>query len=123
MGPQIPPPNPFGGGGPPPQQAAPPASPYTDLTDKLPHHYQLLDVACSTIEQAINSGGFYKEPKALAGIRSIYSQLSQIVANRAREGQLGGSVPEGPATPPMSETDEPGDDDVADEEGADGQPE
>jgi hypothetical protein len=89
--------------------AAPaPPSPFTDLSDRLPHHYQLLDVAASTIEQAINTGGFYQEPKVLAQIRSIHGQLGHVIANRTRDGKPGmGSVPSAPAVEPdVGELDE-----------------
>lgn len=68
------------------------ASPFADVSIHLPHHYQLLDVAASTVEQAINTGGFSTEPKNEAGVKSIYHQLSQLIANRTREGQLSASV-------------------------------
>lgn len=67
------------------------ASPFADLSIHLPHHYQLLDVAASTIEQAINTGGFSTEPKTEAGVKSLYHQISQILANKTREGQLSSS--------------------------------
>jgi len=91
-------PPPFGGAPPPPPPQQMPgnvpgtpqsggfpflAAPYQDLSTQLPHHYQLLDVAASTLKQAINSGGFYKTPEVLAGVRHIESQLSQIIANYA----------------------------------------
>jgi len=49
------------------------------------------------IEQAINTGGFYKEAKTLAGIRSIHSQLSRVIAAQARGGPT--NATDGPTTP------------------------
>jgi hypothetical protein len=80
-----------------PSPASP--TPFTDLSDKLPAHYQLLDAAASTIEQAINTGGFYQEPKVLAGVRSIHAQLANIIANGSKGG-TGGSTPEAPSISP-----------------------
>jgi hypothetical protein len=66
-----------------------PASPYSDLPADLPHHYQLLDVADRQLKQAIATGGFYKEPEVLAGLRHIEGQLSKIIATYARGGDKG----------------------------------
>jgi hypothetical protein len=91
-----------------------------DLSDKLPAHYQLLDVAASTIEQAINSGGFYTDPKTLATVRSIHSQLNRIIANRTRDGKKG-STPEAPSAAPASTSPTAGGEGYSDE-GADMEP-
>lgn len=100
-GPQAGPP---GAGGPPPPQAPPPGgpgqagplghltSPLTNLSIHLPHHYQLLDVAASTIEQALNTGGFSDDPDGQAHVENIHRQLSAVIANKAREGQIASSV-------------------------------
>jgi hypothetical protein len=116
--PQAPPTPPSGlpAGGPTP--ASP--TPFTDLSDKLPHHYQLLDVAASTIEQAINTGGFYKEPKTYAGVRSIHGQLAQIISNGAKSGvDKASKAPDAPSTVPVAGAEGPAlddDDDILDEE-------
>ena len=102
-------------------------TPFTDLSDKLPHHYQLLDVAASTIEQAINSGGFYKEPKVLAGVRSIHGQLAAMISNGAGRGGSAGPM-DGPPTGSTGSADlssdadagdQPEGDDFSEEPGAD----
>jgi hypothetical protein len=91
-----------------------------DLSDKLPAHYQLLDVAASTIEQAINTGGFYTDPKGLAVIRSIHGQLNHVIANRMRDGKKG-STPEAPSAAPESTSPSAGGEGYSDE-GADTEP-
>ena len=104
----------------PPVGGPPPGSPFVDLVDKLPAHYQLLDVSASMIEQAINTGGFYREPKILAGVREIHSQLSSVIANRTREGKFG--APEASPKDPLGGI-SPGEGaDGEDDEGADTEP-
>lgn len=102
----------------PPAQANPLGqltSPLTNLSIHLPHHYQLLDVAASTIEQALNTGGFSDDPDAQAHVTNVHGQLSSIIANKAREGQISASVDRAPDS--ASGTDDPsagGDEDEED---------
>lgn len=89
-----PPGGPPPGGSPPGQQAGlgQLTAPLTNLSIHLPHHYQLLDVAASTIEQALNTGGFSDDPDAQAHVSNIHDQLSKVIANEARRGQIAASV-------------------------------
>lgn len=50
----------------------------------MPPAYQLLDVAHVTISQAIQSGGFYREPEVLAGVRHLHGELGKIISSYAK---------------------------------------
>lgn len=85
-------------------QAAPQAldSPFQYLSPALPAHYQLLDVAASTLKKALGTGGFRQEPEAEAGVMHLESEASQLIANYARKGKS--RTIEAPAVaPPMGE--------------------
>jgi len=97
LGPQLPPgiagpvPPPLAGGGPPlggplappPQGAAPSpfSPPFTDLSTKLAPAWQLVDAGITCFESAINTGGLYRQPEALAGVREIVQQSKDLMAN------------------------------------------
>jgi hypothetical protein len=88
-------------GGLPPAPGAPPApsaqgpspanaSAFSDLSAKMPHAYQLLDAAERTITMAIETGGFYKQPDVLAGVRKLSSDLRKIIQGYAKSGDSDG---------------------------------
>lgn len=83
--PPAPPPPIPGAGASTPLQGVPPApSPYTDLSAKMPHAYQLLDVAARSMQMAIETGGFYKQPTVLAGVRKLESDTRRIIQSYAK---------------------------------------
>lgn len=51
----------------------------------MPHAFQLLDAAKRTMSMAVETGGFYKMPKALAGIRALMDDLGTIINSYANE--------------------------------------
>jgi len=59
----------------------------------MPPAYQLLDVAHVTISQAVQSGGFYREPEVLAGVRHIHAELGKIITNYTRDKKRGKAEP------------------------------
>jgi len=59
----------------------------------MPPAYQLLDVAHVTISQAIQSGGFYREPEVLAGVRHLHLELGKLITNYTRNKKNGRAEP------------------------------
>ena len=108
------PPTPMLGGA--PQTGAMPglaATIFQDLSTEMPHHYQLFDAADRLMKVAINTGGFYKQPKELAVAQEIQRQTSQFIANYGRANLAPKGSMEAPANlPEVSDTEsseEPGD--------------
>jgi hypothetical protein len=64
-----------------PHGAGPFSDPFTDLSEEMPHEYQLLDVASRTIKKAVETGSFYKEPEMLAGLREIIKDIDRMVVS------------------------------------------
>lgn len=69
----------------PPPQPQPTESIYTDISQKLPKHYQILDAASRIIQRALDSGGFYQEPAVLGSVLAIKEDLDKIIDAYARK--------------------------------------
>jgi hypothetical protein len=78
MPPGMPPP-PMGGA--PPPMGDPLSDAFSDVSEQLPHHYQMLDAASRIVKASIASGAWYKEPAELAFLRSSTEDYDRIVSN------------------------------------------
>lgn len=82
-------------------------SPFVDLSNQMPPHWQLVDVATRNIRSALNSGGFRQTPKVAATIKEIESTLVRLIsAYSANPGRAPGVA----APPADTERGAPGDD-------------
>jgi hypothetical protein len=102
----MPPPGPPGGM-PPPGGAGGAGltpSPFSDLSTRMSHAYQLLDAGARTFKMAIDTGGFYKTPAVLAAVRKLEADARKIISSYAREGDS-----ETPQRASVDETYEAGD--------------
>ena len=84
--PQAPPvgaPPPFGGGlG--PAQASLQDALSEDISDKMSHAFQIVDLAQRFLVTALGTGQLYQYPDVLAHIRSIANDLKEIVSKYAK---------------------------------------
>lgn len=86
MPPQAPPvgaPPPFGGGlG--PAQASLQDALMQDVSDKMSHAFQILDLSQRFMEQALGTGQLYQQPDVLAHIRAMSNDLKKIITKYAK---------------------------------------
>jgi hypothetical protein len=69
--------------------AGPQAAPqtYTDLSLKIPPHWQLVDACSRNLQAALNTGGFFREPAEYAALKKIYEMLVRLVSNKVQSGE------------------------------------
>jgi len=79
----VAPPPPFGGGlG--PAQASLQDALSQDISDKMSHAFQIIDLSQRLLETALGTGQLYQYPDVLAHIRSISNDLKEIISKYAK---------------------------------------
>lgn len=65
---------------------------FQDVSQELPHHWQMVDGANRILKRALKTGGFYQEPEASAHLKQIASDTDQLIARYSQRGsQMGPS--------------------------------
>lgn len=54
---------------------------FSDVSEALPHHYQMIDAASRIVKASIASGAWYKEPDKLAYFRHSTEDYDRIVSD------------------------------------------
>lgn len=63
-------------------------NPFMDVSESLPHHYQMVDVASRLIRRSIATGGWYKEPDKLAFLEGVTKDVDRIVSSHASQNEM-----------------------------------
>jgi hypothetical protein len=111
--------------GAPPQGAAPAAPPaqaatalppiqFHNLDDTEPPHLQLLDLAITVIDSALQTGGFFKTPKLFALVKWVRNTLAKaLAASKTGRSVAAESPPSGEgAINPPADSEQVGDEDI-----------
>lgn len=77
-----------------PMAAAGVPSVFNDVSQDLPHHWQMVDGSARILKRALKTGGFYKQPEARAALDQIAKDLDQLVQRYSQQGaQMGPGAP------------------------------